>query len=266
MSMIRLPEAKRYPPAGYCIYCKRTPPEVTLSLEHIIPLAINGHLLLPAASCEICAKIINEQFERGFLRDSVIDVRAHLKMRSRSKRRNKELPPSERPGRIARFSDTGAFLEWEQISREDHPFAYVGVTLEAPTILMNKPAKNHITVYGGELYFDKTYYEKTMKIKGRSGLVQNFSPDQLCREIAKIAHGAAIAELGTTFEPFLPPIILGQSSEIFHLVGGAINTEKPTAETHSLSLTVMGGFWVAIVRLFAVLGAPALMAVVGRKR
>lgn len=67
MSIIRVPEAKRYPPVGQCIYCGRMPPEVALEEEHIIPLAINGGLILPDASCRRCADAINTDFEQDFL-------------------------------------------------------------------------------------------------------------------------------------------------------------------------------------------------------
>ncbi len=43
-----------FDPVGRCIYCGRGP-DAKLTKEHIIPYGLNGHLILPAASCEICA-------------------------------------------------------------------------------------------------------------------------------------------------------------------------------------------------------------------
>ncbi len=56
MSVIILPELERYLPVGRCICCGRARPEMALEEEHIIPLAINGGLILPDASCRRCAE------------------------------------------------------------------------------------------------------------------------------------------------------------------------------------------------------------------
>jgi 5-methylcytosine-specific restriction endonuclease McrA len=52
----------RYPQVGICIYCGYHGP-LPLTDEHIIPLAFGGTLILPDASCEDCARIINREIE-----------------------------------------------------------------------------------------------------------------------------------------------------------------------------------------------------------
>lgn len=56
------------PPVGACIYCGET--EGRLTEEHIIPLGLGGTIVLPAASCDDCAKITSlfeTQVMRGFM-------------------------------------------------------------------------------------------------------------------------------------------------------------------------------------------------------
>jgi hypothetical protein len=104
--------------------------------------------------------------------------------------------------------------------------------------------------------------------KGRkAGFFEPFSPNIICRSIAKIAHGAAVAELGLdTFEPFLPDIILGHDPYISHYVGSKIGKGHKRIALHEISLTLQGGFIVAQVQLFARLGLRPYIAVVGRSK
>lgn len=53
-----------FPPVGHCIYCGD---ERDLSLEHIVPLGMNGLLELPSSSCPACARTTSD-FERNVLR------------------------------------------------------------------------------------------------------------------------------------------------------------------------------------------------------
>ena len=45
-------EVHRYEPVNECIYCDATE---NLSDEHVIPFALSGRIVLPAASCPGCA-------------------------------------------------------------------------------------------------------------------------------------------------------------------------------------------------------------------
>ena len=91
----------------------------------------------------------------------------------------------------------------------------------------------------------------------RSAGFQPFSPDLICRSIAKIAHGAAVAELGfDAFEPMLPPIISGSDKNISHLIGSTIGKGHKRGKLHEIALGLSG--------LFARFGMQPFRAVVGR--
>ena len=56
----------RYAPVGQCIYCGILDVPQGMKRfhdEHIVPLALNGALILPEASCRQCERIINMQIE-----------------------------------------------------------------------------------------------------------------------------------------------------------------------------------------------------------
>lgn len=60
----------RYAPVGQCIYCGIVDvPEGMKRFhdEHIVPLALNGALVLPEASCRQCERIINREIENRLL-------------------------------------------------------------------------------------------------------------------------------------------------------------------------------------------------------
>lgn len=263
MKTIQLPQARRYSSLGHCIYCGTT--SAQLGDEHIIPYALNGELVFTEASCGRCATIINREIEGPFLQEMVVDVRAHLDMRSRSKKRKNGVPPSLRKGKIFRFSERSSG-EWEYLEREARPFCFAAAVLEPPTLLLNQMPKAGITQYGVQIYFNPDFHEKRAKIRGRWGLVQSFIPDVFCRQMAKIAHGAALAELGEgSFRATLPSVILGEDRNVFHYVGGTVvPSGEKIEQTHSISITEIGGWLAVNVRLFSGLGAPGYLAIVGK--
>jgi hypothetical protein len=85
--------------------------------------------------------------------------------------------------------------------------------------------------------------------------------------IAKIGHSYAVANCGLgSFEPLLTDMILGKYHPIGHLVGGSFEDEPAEEELHTFALqrSTIGTvtFLIAIIRLFANLGAPRYHAVV----
>src|SRR5712672_2024078 len=58
--------AVTFDPVGRCIYCGAT--GVDLRDEHIVPLSLNGTMILPRASCRECEKITT-RFERSVARN-----------------------------------------------------------------------------------------------------------------------------------------------------------------------------------------------------
>ena len=76
----------RYDPIGHCIYCGATEfpgGAGRFSDEHIFPYALGGRMVLPEASCDTCAKIINGQIESPFMRNEWGHLRAKQKFPTR---------------------------------------------------------------------------------------------------------------------------------------------------------------------------------------
>ncbi|WP_129447929.1 hypothetical protein [Methylibium sp. Pch-M] len=73
-----------FPPANYCIYCGAN--HCRLTDEHIIPLALNGNLILPKSSCDSCAKVTT-RFELIIARDMYGPMRIANNFQTRRKKK-----------------------------------------------------------------------------------------------------------------------------------------------------------------------------------
>ena len=84
--MIKLPIAPtvNYPKVNRCVYCGRS--DGKLTKEHIVPRGLHGNLVLPAASCEQCAKVTSE-LERRVLKGFMERGRRAMGISSRHKGR-----------------------------------------------------------------------------------------------------------------------------------------------------------------------------------
>lgn len=89
--------------------------------------------------------------------------------------------------------------------------------------------------------------------------------------LAKIAHAITVAEFGLhRFEPWLPPIILGQDPDWAWLVGGIGQSVEPVEKLHEIQWDVaprpeLGGQYLVTVRirLFAEMGGPHALVIAG---
>lgn len=260
---IILPPSKTYRPGPMrCIYCTKYDGE--LSKEHIIPKKLGGKLVLHKASCKACAKIINEQIETPLLSEFLKSPRTHLGMPT-SRPLEKlpigrwKAPTSELPENMGNVD-----FRFDQIPVRDHPFRLPLPVFLPPGILWNKPPSVTFTLTGIQLHTDGRPNPPNAQGE-QTAEFQKFSPDILLRFIAKIAHGAAVAELGLeAFPPLLPDIIRGKSSYISHLVGN-ITGRRISGKNffqHKITIVLRLQYIVAIVRLFSVPHPYA--AVVGR--
>jgi hypothetical protein len=154
-------------------------------------------------------------------------------------------------------------FRWDEVPVEDHAFRIILAHYAPPGVLWRRePVRTFVVTrlqaHAGPKRDPKTPGEQTAEF-------QPFIPDIQFRQVAKIAHGAAVAELGLdSFKPMLPDVILGKTPFISHLVGGGSFPRYPTKNLHEVWLTLQGGYLVAIVRLFARFGFRPWLAVVGR--
>ena len=253
-----------YPRAGYCIYCGIS--SRLLTDEHIIPVALGGNVLLPAASCGVCQNIINQQFETPILNvmhGSFGTARISLK-----------IPP--RRGHLKRthvkltiIDDDGAKRDLE-VPNDDVPLLIVGLSTEnyQPGILSGRqPTKEH----KGNIWvcYNTEKAEQFMKPGESLEGLGTVNPLQLFRLVAKIAHGFAHATYGDKFDPFLNELILGRSEIVEHFISSSSNELPDMRGLHSTAVGLLKPdqkYVVAYIRLFCRYRAPTYMVVVGERR
>lgn len=111
-------------------------------------------------------------------------------------------------------------------------------------------------------------------LKARYG-IESFASNSIdghsfARMLAKIAHAAAVAEIGIeSFQPLLNDLILREDVEPSSLIGTFAHFEEPSGKhfTHAIACvecTARGTRYLASkIRLFSDLGAPSYLALVG---
>ena len=96
------------------------------------------------------------------------------------------------------------------------------------------------------------------------------NPGLLCRFLAKIAHGCAVADRGLgNFEPYLLTLILGDTSQAGYLVGGSADVSDGSENSlHEIRIQYRNlgkdRLVVVQIQLFSFLSAPVYQVVAGR--
>ena len=262
--IIRLPEEKTYlPGAGRCIYC--WPSKVTtteLTREHIIARKFGGKLILHTACCPTCQGTINQEIENPSLR-MWKDMRAHLKLPTSSPLDSLRIGRTASGGEVDDQGRLGQ-VEWDTVAIESHPVWLVLMTLPEPEILgYTSTMPRHATQ---DCFFNISEEAKDRMDRGGFVLETSVNSSVFRRFIAKVAHGAAVAELGTdTFEPFLSDIILGKDRKNeSRLIGMARRRGTVKRALHEITIRLAGHLIVVDVQLFASFGFRPYQAVVGR--
>ena len=262
-------EVHRYEPVNECIYCGATE---NLSDEHVIPFALSGRIILPAASCPECAAMTS-RIERKVLRGITHPARLVGAYPSRSKK--------QQPKRVTeRLIDQNGDAYEIEVDREDGLGLLVLPTLELPAFLRGGPNQpTSMTMNGYQvIYFGKDSPEEFAKRHGAKG-VQNQQVTfgvEVMQFLAKIAYGFAVGSSGEIRReaspiPELRRSGIGQGNwvgsetfELKHEKEGATHAMAHYSEVN----TVMGPASASLVqlKLFAASGAPAGYTVVTHAR
>lgn len=238
-----------------CIYCGRT--GVSLSLEHIVPLAIKGELLLPRSSCEDCGRTTG-RFE-GFCCDRMFNpIRKALNYSSRRKGKRKKRAPVS-------YLDRNGLVRRTELPSLEHP---TGLSMpkfsSLPLRLTNGIAlpETHIWRLGPS---KEKIAAVTSHLDLQAVQIADVDLESFVRLVAKIAHGFAVAHFGYEgFRPFLPDLILGNARNWGELIGGELEDKPPLNSRDHLRLDIYEGPVIGCeVRLFAQYGAPTYHAAVG---
>jgi len=241
---------------GQCIYCGT---HENLTDEHIIPLALNGNLVIANASCKKCAKITSA-FEEKVLRGFMLDARTVGKFKTR---RPKQRPKRLKIGR----RNAGGDIETVFVTPENHPGFLVLPRLARAHVFGGNPPLQGVTVEGYEtIYFGATPEHAAKELDTKTIQFQvNWDVSSFARMLAKIAYAYAIGVHGLLPRNKVPilPLILGTADDASTWLGSAeyildIEQKRPI---HALATAIGPGQpsgkhgVVARVKLFASSGA-----------
>ena len=219
----------RFPPINKCIYCGATGRGLTD--EHIIPYALAGVLVLPAASCVACQKIIHK-YETTCCRNIMGDFRIRYGFPTRRK--------SERPRHIDIVNRRGEKI---RVSRSEFPAPLFMYRFGEANILQGLPPDSerfewipHISADSKELdaFIKKYDWEPAHVIK--------LQPVPFARMLAKIGYSYAIAILVLdAFTPLALDAILCRTEKVAYIVGGQTEVSPAVRDgKHLLGISYIG--------------------------
>jgi hypothetical protein len=243
---------------GRCIYCNASE---GLTREHVLPFGLGGDLVLRDASCPSCSRETSK-LELRLLRGHWWPYRQFLGLPSR---RSGEIVP-DLPVKIKRVDGTEINATLPMVEQSvalvlefDPPSMLSGNTREeepsAPRVYMKTLAPLPSIVRVGESAYRLAVDEKLE-------VPVNFDAADLCRFLAKVAHGYLISRRGphacSSF--LLPPLILGETIGAQSFVGcvarSDVGPRLPGSGLHAMSDQVNNGFRTVYIQLFRDRGDP----------
>jgi hypothetical protein len=258
----------RFTPAGKCIYCGNS--EADLSDEHIIAYALNGHFILPDASCPACAKK-TQKIEEICTHEHYgmfHPLRTKLNLASRRGReRHKHLP-------VLVVNKDGSKAT---ISVESAGFPIVAWGLELPPAGILLGAKPSNTVECSLVMKGMEPATLSPEIsalpKDASYRLGRFNITAFMHMLAKIGYAFAAAVLGReSLLPLVADIILEKTDVCPYLIGGgtlgrAVDTTALCLHRLELVEAVVRDqrFTLATICLFVPLGLPTYHVVVRQR-
>ncbi len=252
-----MPET-HYPSPGRCIYCGRS--DVALTDEHIIPLALQGFLVLDKASCTECAKVINS-FE-GPIIGSLEHFRTRYDVRTRR-------PKDRKTAFTLKRADSSPIT----IPAKEMPATAFLYKFGRANILRGLPPLDPTFEWLPVPYCDGEALNDAIKRHGWDGQLQiKMRPNDFARLLAKIAYSYAVTELGMdAFEPLCLDVIMGRASNCAYLVGGSMDLQPLPDSTgdHHIGVGLIDQpdrpkLVIVPVRLFQQMGSPHHHVIVGR--
>jgi hypothetical protein len=254
--------ATRYAAVGRCIYAPVGETHCGhLEIEHIIPLAMQGSRELPASSCRKCAETINK-FETRYFRGTMETARDHMGLKGRQKHKRRDRLP-------IRFMDGGTM----SIPIDQHPSVLIMPQLLRPGFRAGfRPSDDleigvtpHLSPMTSDLH------QRAYRIGKPINLTRGIDALDCYRQIAKIAHAFAVAELGLGgIASLLLNLIYGRPPMLAaYLIGSSSTHEPPSDQLHEIGFGdpfYLDGHEMVVVRirLFAFLsGSPTHFALVG---
>lgn len=221
----------RFDPVGECIYCGS---REGLTDEHIVPLALNGNMILPKSSCGNCSMMTSE-FERHVLRGFMQDARLAGGFKSRR--------PKRQPTHIrVRLTDQDDNVTEVDVPRLEAPGFLALPTFTQPSFLTGEPPVSGINIRGFQLVVmgSQTDLHQFVKEKGASGVQMQSTPEvgALGQMLAKIAYSYTVAVTGVIGRDSSPlPDLMRDRTNIGRWVGSEVFQlhSEGAGATHGLS-------------------------------
>jgi hypothetical protein len=252
-------EAKRRgKEVGICIYCGSTN---NLSDEHVLPYGLGGDLILRKASCSVCAKETCK-LEQRLLRGHWWPYRQFLGLPSR--RKGEQIPDLKVTVKKLNGIDTFAMLPMVK-----HSIAMI-FEFDPPSILEGRKRidtpcaprmyMKYLSDFPSSVSIDGVPYK--LQADEKLEIPINFDASDLCRFLAKVAHGYAISRRGinSCSQFFLQPIILGEAQGALTFVGGSsspfIGPRLSGSGLHVMLDRINDSFLTVYIQLFRDHGDP----------
>ncbi|MGZ5817880.1 MAG: HNH endonuclease, partial [Burkholderiaceae bacterium] len=206
--------SKNYQGFGRCIYCTQVFPTNELTREHIVPLALNGTLVIENAACKPCQTRSNESYENAALQANFLVPRLLLELKRRKKKVEKHLPLVA-IGNVA--NDATAIFDLELDLAQYPPYI--------PFLRLKLPGRLEGIERDGNLSEVRTQFVPIQKASSvpLSGITTRTKLDHTAfgLTVAKIAFCFAIAERGLEAIDLseLRDLLLGKRSDLYNYVG-----------------------------------------------
>ncbi len=253
---------KVFEPVGRCIYCGGC--ESKLGDEHIIPQGLGGNMILPAACCDDCGRVIGAQLE-GRLLHKIKGMFAAVRLRSGYKSKRPKDRPKSLPYTVIGKDGVPRTVEVPAKKVPRHWIAFV--TADSPGVIVGRGRTEPACIAMYSMYDPADF-----AAIARPGEQVRFSGAgegrDFARFLAKIAHAMSVAEYGLdAFDPWLPDFILGKDDCALHYyVAGHENKAVDNNVDHSISLGTWANDGVRLgarIRLFCKHGTPDYEVAVG---
>lgn len=253
--------SKCYVGFGSCIYCGQPFPKEQLTDEHIVPLALNGSLIIRDAACDPCRAISNESYENLALQADLLVPRLLLGLKRRKKKIQKQMPIGK-IGNHAMGDREGADVHY---TVESYPKTFSMVHFPPPGKLTG------VDMGGGLKSMRVQIVNLGIEPLPSAGvtLITTHNHTAFSLTIAKIGYCFGVAELGKfAFDSSeIIDLLLGRRDDVYNFVGSdPLIAPRRIDRLHWLSLLRVGGYWVARVQLFASCGISPYHVVLGEAK
>lgn len=262
-AQVQITETTRFPSVGYCIYCGSTD---DLRDEHVVPLALDGTLILPDSSCKACADMTS-RLELEVLRGFMLAARTVAGFATRR--------PKNRPTRFELDAEIQGKMQTRWLRAKDFPALLLLPIFRPPVIIEARPNPDLFSVVGVQpARFGSHPMLVARQLLATKLSISNTIPiGPYTRFLAKIAYSYSVCARGFVEIDSVPvlPFIRGEADDGANWIGSSEFASDPSLEgaTHTLRLVsrALNGQALEVIetvqlRLFANSGGPGYEIVV----